>query len=297
MKRAWLQATVLWGLISTSACASDLTLVAMPSGGPPLTVAAGESSPVLAISVVNRDVSVVPADFLTGWQLALAIVPQQGSFGSVSFASASAPTADYVFSGTSSLGPAVINNGDDLVAFDTQFPFTGGVQVPDGSGAGLLDLVFRPTDDAYGRFGLFAQSSRGSTEWTDAAQPVLSRRDYENIPADSGLVSIAEVFVSNAAVERQVRGDYDRDGDVDLADYDAWNRRYGEGGSPIDLFADGNLDGLVDAADYSVWRDNFDPNRSALSIAVPEPMSFAMVGLSGLGVGPRTRLQASSRPE
>ncbi|QDV73981.1 spherulation-specific family 4 protein [Botrimarina mediterranea] len=66
-------------------------------------------------------------------------------------------------------------------------------------------------------------------------------------------------------------GDYDADGDVDLADYSHWLARYGS----VDTTADGNGDGAVDAADYTVWRDAYAATTSAK--AVPEPSSAVML--------------------
>ena len=63
----------------------------------------------------------------------------------------------------------------------------------------------------------------------------------------SGVRFLSEHF---ASVFRR-EGDYDRDGDVDTNDYDAWKTAFG---SMTQLAADGNEDGVVDAADYVVWR-------------------------------------------
>ena len=46
-------------------------------------------------------------------------------------------------------------------------------------------------------------------------------------------------------------GDYDRDGDVDAADYNVWQADFG---STMNLAADGNKNSDIDAADYVVWR-------------------------------------------
>ncbi|MEN0110215.1 MAG: hypothetical protein AAF805_05790 [Planctomycetota bacterium] len=80
-------------------------------------------------------------------------------------------------------------------------------------------------------------------------------------------------------------GDYDRDGDVDAADYGAWRdqtlpqeRGFFTGelsllGFPVQgLAVDGNGDGFVNAADYTVWRDAVDASTPA---SVPEPVSVA----------------------
>jgi len=72
-------------------------------------------------------------------------------------------------------------------------------------------------------------------------------------------------------------GDYDRNGAVNVADYDAWRSAFGRSGP--DLAADGNGDERIDAADFVLWRGNFGGagGSSALSASiggvVPEPAS------------------------
>ncbi len=83
--------------------------------------------------------------------------------------------------------------------------------------------------------------------------------------------------VDNAIYDgvQEVDGDYFRDGDVDVFDYNFWKAFYG---STSANFADGNLDGIVDAADYTIWRNN-------LGLSVPGSGSgesgLASAGLSG----------------
>ncbi|TWT88165.1 Quinoprotein glucose dehydrogenase B precursor [Pseudobythopirellula maris] len=66
-------------------------------------------------------------------------------------------------------------------------------------------------------------------------------------------------------------GDYDGDGDVTLADYDAWVQAFGDQGSG--LLADGNANGVVDAADFTVWRDQY---AAPGGVGVPEPSSLLL---------------------
>jgi hypothetical protein len=77
-----------------------------------------------------------------------------------------------------------------------------------------------------------------------------------------------------------LEGDYNRDGQVDAADYIVW--RSSLGSSDI-LAADGDRSGTVDEPDYGVWRSHFGrtlESSSAVSTVVngvPEPVAFAAV--------------------
>lgn len=88
----------------------------------------------------------------------------------------------------------------------------------------------------------------------------------------------------NASVEYVLAGDYNDDGEVNIADYTVWRDNLG-GDSilPNDM-----TPGLTDASDYSVWKQNFGasiPGAAALgsgSHSVPEPSAvFGMVSLVG----------------
>ncbi len=68
-------------------------------------------------------------------------------------------------------------------------------------------------------------------------------------------------------------GDFNGDGEIDLADYDLFTTDYGS----IDrLLADGNGNGQVDAADYTIWRDAY---NAATGISVPEPAGLFMTAI------------------
>lgn len=60
----------------------------------------------------------------------------------------------------------------------------------------------------------------------------------------------------------QLAGDYNRDKQVDAADYVLWRKTLG---SLSDVRADGKHDGIVNSADWQVWRANFGANGFAAS--------------------------------
>lgn len=85
----------------------------------------------------------------------------------------------------------------------------------------------------------------------------------------AGSFSDADVLAAQSAFSAllAIPGDYDGDGSVGPADYDAWQAQFGGEVLP-GSGADGNADGLVDIADYTVWRDALGTAQGA---AVPEP--------------------------
>ncbi|MCO6046183.1 metallophosphoesterase [Aeoliella sp. ICT_H6.2] len=75
-------------------------------------------------------------------------------------------------------------------------------------------------------------------------------------------------------------GDYNRDGNIDFADYQQWKSQFDQSGS---LTADGNGDGRVDLADYTVWRNNLGKSHQSLlngSTQVLEPASIVFASLA-----------------
>lgn len=59
-------------------------------------------------------------------------------------------------------------------------------------------------------------------------------------------------------------GDYDRNGDVNAADYIVWRQTLTNSITPYDG-ADGSGNGLVDQSDFAVWKSQFGKTQSAIS--------------------------------
>ena len=94
---------------------------------------------------------------------------------------------------------------------------------------------------------------------------------------DDGVFSAGDLGVTEirlvsevSVVASTLAGNYNGDGVIDAADYDAWVAQYGMAVTP-GSGADGNGDGIVDAADYTVWRAAVAGVTASNSAAVPEP--------------------------
>ena len=77
-------------------------------------------------------------------------------------------------------------------------------------------------------------------------------------------------------------GDYDRNGEIEHADYVKWKMDFGTSVTTAGDGADGNRNGVVDAGDYTVWRNEFEPagvgSGAIGSNVVPEPGNSGDVG-------------------
>ncbi len=95
-----------------------------------------------------------------------------------------------------------------------------------------------------------------------------------------------------------IRGDFNRDGIVNAADYTVWRNSLGQE-ITSGTGADGNVDGMVDEADYEVWKshfgdvwlDGFGEQESFFAAAAPEPGAFVLfaLGIAILSVRARGR--------
>jgi hypothetical protein len=80
----------------------------------------------------------------------------------------------------------------------------------------------------------------------------------------------------------RVAGDYDADGDVDGADFVAWQTNFPKGSGATLAQGDADGDGDVDGADFVVWQTNFPYPPAAGAAAVPEPAAWVLGLFAGM---------------
>ncbi|TWT91104.1 Arylsulfatase precursor [Pseudobythopirellula maris] len=174
-----------------------------------------------------------------------------------------------------------------LFHFDSETDESGGVEQLSGSvsfDTEILGVLYKETtldgvELAMGVAGEFELGDRslelnglGVFEFSEDLMTLSF-----DLAVDSSLLTQFRVLTAASIF---VEGDYNGDGQVDMADYDEWVNQFGVEG---DSLADGNGDGRVNAADFTVWRDNYHPVSQQ---SVPEPAALCLfsVSLGGLGL-------------
>jgi autotransporter-associated beta strand protein len=78
-------------------------------------------------------------------------------------------------------------------------------------------------------------------------------------------------------------GDFDGDGDVDGADFVAWQTHFPMGSGATTGQGDADGDSDVDGADFAAWQSNF-PTSPASASPVPEPKGWVICGVGCLAI-------------
>jgi autotransporter-associated beta strand protein len=79
-------------------------------------------------------------------------------------------------------------------------------------------------------------------------------------------------------------GDFDSDGDVDGADFVAWQTNFPKASGALPSEGDADGDGDVDGADFVVWQTNFPFTPGPGASPVPEPQAALLVCLGAVGM-------------
>jgi MprA protease rhombosortase-interaction domain-containing protein len=169
-------------------------------------------------------------------------------------------------------------------ASDTTYMFVGKIS-GNGSGANTMQaslfasgsVVANFTDPGF-QWMLTATGSAGFN-------PVITKLQFTS--QSVGNFTVSNVWIGGAATmlppTLTSQGDFNKDGEVNSADYVVWRNTIGQSGS--NLAADGNGNYQVDVDDYRIWRSHFGmavtgaASGEGLSFggAVPEPSAILLL--------------------
>ena len=211
----------LLGLMAGHAWAG-LALSTSNPPGTPLMMTAGTTSGLMLVNIVSDN---PPNDVMAAWNIQLAIVPDAGATGTLTFqdpATGTPPVSpNYVF-GSNGLGMVVTNGGSTLSANDFFDQSIGeGVPVSGAPGANLLQMDFLASSNASGLFGIFAVEGAAFTQWTDSN---LNGQFFTNVPDGTDMVRIGEVLIPQSVPEPSSLGLLGL-ASVTLAGWQRWGKR------------------------------------------------------------------------
>ncbi len=195
-------------------------------------------------------------------------------------------TANWAKTGSVAAWDAYLADENDN-DYEGWFDATGTRDAATSPGGGVLEGTINLAEE-FGALPSEIYLAVGLYQSADGGALVPSMQVPASVNGDGNLDAV-EFFLLRLVV---TPGDYDRDGDVDDADYAVWKTTFR---SDTDLRADGNGDGTVDAADYTVWRDHYGAAsygtllRSRADVvataAVPEPATLWLSGLAAALLG------------
>lgn len=92
-------------------------------------------------------------------------------------------------------------------------------------------------------------------------------------------------YILTSLLTAPENADFDGDGDVDGADFLAWQAGFGTTGGATHAQGDANNDGNVNATDLGIWKTQFGTAGAGTSLsAIPEPAAFVTALLCILGL-------------
>lgn len=203
MIRSLLMLILIAAMPALAQASAQVELGTSHSPGDPLAFRAGTvSGEPMLIDVLGSLQSGSASDLenkMSAWQVSLAIRPEAGATGELQFHSAAEPSG-YVFTSVDHFGITVNPTlpplpYDQFVAFDFNYPFSGGIEVPTSDiDNRLMSIDFASTSDASGTFDIVALLGAGS-EWTDSALPHLMGHQFVNNADLGSVTTIGQVLV------------------------------------------------------------------------------------------------------
>jgi hypothetical protein len=162
-------------------------------------------------------------------------------------------------------------------------------------GSGPLDLSGGATLNVSGIGGNLTAGDYDLIQFAGSLTGTAANITLGTIPLGAGLS--ASIVIDSNSVNLRVgaglhAGDFDGDGDVDGADFVAWQTNFPTATGATLAQGDADGDGDVDGADFVVWQTNFPFTPGPGSSPVPEPNSIivASLALVALAIGRRRRL-------
>jgi hypothetical protein len=180
--------------------------------------------------------------------------------------------------------------------------FNTGIDLPLGTDAGWVHLaaVYEPNVrmSVYMNGVSIGEKTTGlpAADIFNSSAPLWIGRQFRNDTSNTSFEGkIDEVAIYNTALSpaailahyhaaTRIPGDFDSDGDVDGADFVAWQTNFPKPGGALLSEGDADGDGDVDGADFVVWQTNFPFTPSPGVSPIPEPTSLVLgaIGVTGL---------------
>jgi hypothetical protein len=125
-------------------------------------------------------------------------------------------------------------------------------------------------------------TNTGSTNFASLLNATFSNGTFSTSIGTGA--DLGDIFLNFTAGVTLQPGDFDGDGDVDGADFVAWQTNFPKSTGATLAQGDADGDGDVDGADFVVWQTNFPFTPSPGASPVPEPGTLLLAAISAVGL-------------
>jgi hypothetical protein len=127
-----------------------------------------------------------------------------------------------------------------------------------------------------------ATTNAGSTSFASLLNATFSNGTFTTSIGTGA--DLGDIFLTFTASSTAQPGDFDGDGDVDGADFVAWQTNFPKATGATLAQGDADGDGDVDGADFVVWQTNFPFTPGPGASPVPEPTAIVLGVCSAIGL-------------